>query len=117
MPVTRSLLLTVHHLPGPLGGLREVLHTAVGLASGLDGHRVEVILVGDGVLHGLREHETPGSLAYLAAARVRGIRLFVDERSLQLRGLNPGQICEAVAPIGREIFQWKLNQTDLHLRI
>lgn len=113
----RRVVLTVHHVPRAWGPLREVLHTAVGLASGQPGHTVEVILMGDGLIHALREHGGAGSQRYLRAARAHGVELFADQHGMMLRGFSEGQLVEGISPLSRERILMKLGHADVHVRI
>lgn len=120
MPVTparKRIVLTVHHVPRALGALREVLHTAVGLAAGPPAHQVAVILMGDGLVHGLREHGRPACLGYLKAARAHGVELFADQHGMMLRGFSEGQLLEGFTMLARERILWKLGLAEVHLRI
>jgi len=113
----KKIVLTVHSVPRDWGALREVLHTAVGLASGPPRHFVTVILMGDGVVHGLREHELPGSDAYLDSARALGIEIFVEQQAMMLRGLTEVHMREGIKLVTRDLVLWKLGMADHHLRI
>lgn len=118
MPVKKKrVVLTVHHVPRAWGPLREVLHTAVGLASGQPGHKVEVILMGDGLVHALREHGGGGAQRYLRAARAHGVELFADQHGMMLRGFAEGQLVDGVSTLSRERILMKLGSADVHVRI
>lgn len=113
----KRVVLTVHHVPRAWGPLREVLHTAVGLASGQPGHQVEVILMGDGLIHALREHGTGGALRYLRAARAHGVELFADQHGMMLRGFGEAQLVDGISMLSRERILMKLAGADVHVRI
>ncbi len=116
-PSYKKIVLTVHGVPRDWGALREVLHMAVGLASGPPRHFVTVILMGDGVVHGLREHELPGTQAYLNSARAHGIELLVEQQAMMLRGLTEEHMREGIKLVSRDLVLWKLGMADHHLRI
>ena len=113
----KRVVLTVHHLPQAWGPLREVLHTAVGLATGPEGHAVEVILMGDGLVHGLKEHGKASNDKYLRSARAHGVELFADQHGMTLRGFTEGQLVDGISALPRERIVWKLGQADVHVRI
>lgn len=114
---SKRIVLTVHQVPRPNGALRQVLHTAVGLAAGPPRHQVSVLLMGDGVVHGLREHGRPACDRYLRSARAHGIELYVDHHAMMLRGLLGGQLLEGFSVLSRERVLLLLGRSQVHLRI
>ncbi len=116
-PIRKKIVLTVHSVPRDWGALREVLHTAIGLASGPPRNQVTVILMGDGVVHGLRDHDLPGTEAYLLSARAQGVEMFVEQQAMMLRGLTEEHMREGIKPVSRDLVLWKLGMADHHLRI
>lgn len=113
----KKVVLTVQSVPRDWGALREVLHTAVGLAAGPPRHQVTVILLGDGVVHGVRGHDLPGTATYMTAARAHGIEFFVEQQGMLLRGFSEDQFREEFKVVSRDLLLWKLGMAEVHLRI
>lgn len=113
----KKVVLTVQSVPRDWGALREVLHTAVGLAAGPPRHHVTVILLGDGVVHGVRGHDLPGTATYMTAARAHGIEFFVDQQGMLLRGFSEDQFRDEFKVVSRDLLLWKLGMAEVHLRI
>ena len=113
----KKIVLTVHNFPRAWGPLREVLHTAVGLASGPPRHQVSIILMGDGVVHGLKGQELPGTGAWIRSALAHKVEFYVDQQGMMLRGLTEGQMRQEFKAMSRDRILWKLGMAEVHLRI
>jgi sulfur relay (sulfurtransferase) DsrF/TusC family protein len=111
----RHVLLSVARWGGG-NSLAELLRTAVAMASGYEGHRVEIALIGEGVL-------TAASPAgdniqrYYRAARSYPIPIYAEQESLERLKLEAEKLSIEVEPKTRAELVEICRQAEHQLRI
>src|SRR3990172_8387459 len=74
----------------------EGLRAALGVTSGIDEHREDIVFLGDGVYFTLKGVERATTSKYLASLDKQGTKPKAEKESLEARGINAADLAPDV---------------------
>lgn len=105
----KPVTITVSHFSAGTPSLVGPLRLAIGLASAYRRYPVTVLLCDEGVLHALAERNPEWLDRYMTSAQAHGVKLWVDQESLESQGISSDLVHAAIESKGRDEF-WEARQ-------
>lgn len=98
----KKVVVMITHPPFGSIYYTEGLRAAVGVTSGIDEHKVDVLLLGDGVYFALNDVDKKDSSKYIQTLRGINSNIYAEEESLKERGLSNKELSDFVKVISRK---------------
>lgn len=113
----KAIAVILNNLPVSSALCSEGLRAAVGLASGVDEHRISIVLAGDGTWLALKTLDRSGLGKYLTSLRAYEVPIYADRKKILDLGLSEENIAEDVTLVESDQIQKTLQAMDLVLTL
>jgi sulfur relay (sulfurtransferase) DsrF/TusC family protein len=97
----KNVLITMNQAPYGSIYYTEGLRAAVGVTSGIDEHKVNIVCLGDGAYFAIKGIDRKDTETYIGTLKKVESRLMVEKESLEERNIEESRIAEDVEIISR----------------
>jgi len=97
----KNVLITMNQAPYGSIYYTEGLRAAVGVTSGIDEHKVNIVYLGDGAYFAIEGVDRKDTKTYIGTLKKVESRLMVEKESLEERNIEESKIAEDIEIISR----------------
>ena len=109
----KNVLITMNQAPYGSIYYTEGLRAAVGITSGIDEHKVNVVYLGDGAYFAVKGIDRKDTEGYIGTLKKSENKLLVEKESLEERKIDEGNVAEDIAVVSRNEVLKLVQEADV----